>query len=174
MRKWLWLGMVVSLVVGLSTFSTMLLWSPFRRGLFWAFVENCFGSRWVGWAWIGGAVGFLGCLWALVRLERREVEAVHQRSPYGDFVECPRCQSRIERGRVRCAKCGETSKTAMRGMRTIFLGVALLLVATLVSFGSCASGSEPMHAWWLLGALLGCNGMILALVVVMIGKIRKG
>jgi hypothetical protein len=31
-----------------------------------------------------------------------------------------------------------------------------------------------MHAWWLLGALLGCNGMILAAIVVMIGKIRKG
>jgi hypothetical protein len=174
LKKWLWVGMVGSLVVGLSTFLTMLLWSPFRRGLVWAFVENCFSSPWVGWAWIGGAVGFLGCLWGLVRVERREVAAVHQPSPDGDFVECPHCQSRIERGRVRCAICGESSGTAMRGRRTILLGVVLLLVATLVSFGSCASGSEPMHAWWLLGALLGCNGMILALVVVVIGKIRKG
>jgi hypothetical protein len=174
MKKRLWVGMAVSLAVGLSTFLTMLLWTPNKRGLFWAFVENCFRSPWVGWALIGGAVGFLGCLWGLVRVERREVEAVHQPSPDGDFVECAHCQSRIGRGRVRCAKCGETSKTAMRGMRTILLGVALLLVATLVSFGSCASVREPMHAWWLLGALLGCNGMILALVVVMLGKIRKG
>ena len=174
MKKFLWVGMVGSLVVGLSTFLTMLFWSPFRRGLFWAFVENCFSSRWVGWAWIGGAVGFLGCLWALVRLERREVEAIHQRSPDGDFVECPRCQSRIERRRVRCSKCGETSKSAMRGMRTILLGGGLLLLATLVSIGSCASGGEPTHAWWLLGALIGCNGMLIAVVVVVLGMIRKG
>ena len=174
MRKWLWLGVVLSSFLGLGTFLPFLFWSPSRRGPFWEFIDASGRSAWPGWAMALGAVGLFGCLIALLRAEQDDANNAFLPSPDGDYSVCVKCGARVERRRRCCGHCGEAVARTQFGLRQTLIGISLLVVATLASFGSCAEGFQPTHLWWLVGAVLGCNGMILALVLILLGSIRKG
>lgn len=121
-----------------------------------------------------GAVGLFGCLIALVRAEQSDAKNAFLPGADGDYSVCDNCGARVERRRRHCSHCGEVVSRTQHGIRQMLIGTALLIGATLVSFGSCAEGFHPAHLWWLGGAVMGCNGMIMALVLILLGSIRKG